>query len=290
VTHETSGPAKRGRKRKQPVHREVALAAKAAVGAQIAFLDIETAPMESYHWALWKQNIGLKMIRTHFSILSFSVSWLGDDRVKHFNTGGKGIDKVRDDRYLCEVLWHILDKADIVVVQNGKSFDIPKINTRMLIHGMPPYSPVKIVDTKLIAKKHFGFASNSLAYMTDLLCTTKKRDHAKFPGFDLWAEMLKDNPEAWAECELYNDDDVLSMKELYLKFRPWVEGHPNVANYNDREKPACPKCGSHHVEKRGFSRTQTGEYQRYQCQDCGGWSRSRYTLNTTGKRKALLSN
>lgn len=256
------------------------------------FLDIETAPLEAYVWALWKQNVGLAQITHDFTILSFSASWEGEDKVHHFNTGGKGKAKVRDDRYLCEVLWHLLDHADIVVVQNGKKFDIPKINARMLDYSMPPYSPIKIVDTMLIAKKHFGFTSNKLQYMTEKYCVTKKRQHEKFPGFELWVEMLKDNPEAWAECKLYNDDDVLSMKELYYKISPWMEGHPNVAVYSDSERTQCPKCGSHRLVKRGFSYTQTGKYQRYQCAEekCGGWARSRYTLNTVGKRKALLSN
>lgn len=257
---------------------------------RLLFLDIETAPLQGYFWALWKQNIGLNQITADFTILSFSFAWDEGGKVMHFNTGGKGPDKVRDDRYLCEVLWHLLDQADIVVVQNGKKFDLPKINARMLAHKMGPYSPVKVVDTMLVAKKTFGFPSNKLQYMTEKYCTIKKRQHEKFPGFELWVEMLKDNPEAWAECKLYNDDDVASMRELYYLFRPWIEGHPNVAAYGDSEKVQCPKCGSHQVVKRGFALTQTGKYQRYQCSSCGGWARSRYTLNTTAKRKALLSN
>lgn len=254
------------------------------------FLDIETAPLEVYTWGLWKQNIGLNQINVDFTILSFSASWDDEETVHHFNTGGRGRAKVRDDRNLCEILWHLLDEADFVVVQNGKKFDLPKINARMLDYKLPPYSPVKIIDTLLIAKKHFGFTSNKLQYMTEKYCTVKKRQHEKFPGFELWVEMLKDNAEAWVECRLYNDDDVRSMRELYFLVRPWMEGHPSVAAYTTSEKVQCPKCGSHQVAKRGFSFTQTGKYQRYQCNSCGGWSRSRYTLNTLGKRKALLSN
>lgn len=278
MQHALPKHGKHGRRKKQPL------------AANVLFLDIETAPLEAYVWGLWKQNVGLKFIKADFTILSFSMAWLNDDKVYHFNTGGKGVDKVRDDRFLCEVLWHALDKADIVVVQNGKSFDIPKINTRMFGYGMGPYSPIKIVDTKLVAKKHFGFSSNALAYMTDRYCTVKKREHEKFPGFELWLAMLRDDPEGWKECRLYNDDDVASMKELYLKMLPWIEGHPNVAAYENHHDVACPKCGSKHVVKRGIARTQTQQYQRYQCADCGGWSRGRYTVAPLAKRKSLLSN
>ena len=40
--------------------------------------------------------------------------------------------------------------------------------------------------------------------------------------------------------------------------------------------------------KKEYSYTNVGLYKQYQCKDCGKWMRSRYTLNTTAKRKALL--
>jgi hypothetical protein len=33
-------------------------------GPKIATLDIETCPLESYTWGLWKQNVGLNQIKT----------------------------------------------------------------------------------------------------------------------------------------------------------------------------------------------------------------------------------
>jgi predicted RNA-binding Zn-ribbon protein involved in translation (DUF1610 family) len=88
----------------------------------------------------------------------------------------------------------------------------------------------------------------------------------------------------------YNEYDVLALEELYLILRPWDRRHPNVDVYDDNnEAHACPVCGSYHVEKRGFARTNSGKYQRFQCQECGAWSRSRFTLNTTAKRKATLT-
>jgi hypothetical protein len=257
---------------------------------KIVTLDIETAPIESYHWGLWDQNIGLEQILSEWTILSYSAKWLGKQEVEYQSTGGKGVNKVRDDSSLLKSLWKILDEADIVVVQNGKEFDIKKINARMLLTGLPPYSPIKIIDTKIVAKKHFGFTSNKLEWMSKHLTEVKKSAHKLFPGFELWKECLKDNPKAWAEMKKYNCDDTVSTEQLYLKMRPWIEGHPNVAAYSTLEKIMCAKCGSQNVQKRGKHLTQCGEYHRFCCKDCGGWSRSRYTLNTENKRKNLLTN
>lgn len=261
-----------------------------ANGPRIVTLDIETAPLQSYHWGLWDQNIGLEQIAVEWTILSFSAKWLGEKKVFYKDTGGRGVDKVRDDKALLEELWNILNEADIVIAQNGQAFDIKKINARMIMAGMKPYSPIKIVDTMLVSKKHFSFTSNKLAWLSGHLTTAKKSEHKLFPGFELWAECMKDNAKAWAEMKKYNCIDTVATEELYLKLRPWVEGHPNVAIYSEMEEMLCPKCNSDKVQKRGKAFTQTGEYHRFQCQDCGGWSRSRYTLNTKDKRKAQLSN
>jgi RNase P subunit RPR2 len=263
---------------------------RSANGPRIVTLDIETAPIESYHWGLWDQNIGLEQIKTEWTILSFSAKWLGTKGVIYKHTGGRGAGKVRDDLGLLKELWSILDEADIVIAQNGQAFDIKKINSRMLMANFKPYSPIKVIDTMLVAKRHFSFTSNKLKWLSGHLTDAKKSEHKLFPGFELWAECLKDNPKAWKEMEKYNCIDVLATEELYLKLRPWIEGHVNVAAYSEMEEMACPKCGSSHVQKRGRAFTQTGEYVRFQCQDCGGWARSRYTINTSSKRKSLLSN
>lgn len=255
--------------------------------ARVVTIDIETAPIESYHWGLWDQNIGLSMVKVDWTILSFSAKWLDSKAVLHWNTGGRGKHRVRDDKHVLDELWKILDQADVVVVQNGRAFDIKKINARLLFHGFKPYSPIKVIDTFASAKKHFDFTSNSLEWLSKHLCETKKSEHKQFPGFTLWAECLKDNPAAWKEMQKYNDIDVLAAEQLYLKLRPWIEDHPNLAVFSSGEEVVCPKCGCE-VKKDGFAYTMTGKYQQYQCKSCGAWARSRYTLNTKTKRESIL--
>lgn len=257
---------------------------------RIVTLDIETAPLEVHSWGLWEQNIGLEMVGTDWSILSFSAKWLGDPKVVYADTGGRGVKKVRDDSALLGQLWEILDEADIVIAQNGAGFDIKKINARLIQAGFKPYSPIKIVDTMLVAKKHFGFTSNKLAFLTDKLTKTKKLTHKKFPGFSLWSACLRDDPEAWAEMKRYNVADTIATEELYLVVRPWIEGHPNVAVYSTSETVSCPKCGGEKLKKNGSSFTQTGSYQRYRCLECGGFARGRQVTNSKEKRRSLLTN
>lgn len=244
--------------------------------AKILTLDIETAPLESYHWGLWDQNIGLEQIKTEWSILAYCAKWLGKKGLIYKDVREQ-VD-MRKDHVLLQNLWKLLDEADIVIGQNVKRFDLKKINARMVMAGMPPYSPVRVIDTLDVAKKRFAFTSNKLQWTSQHLTDTPKLEHRKFPGFILWAECLKGNLDAWKEMEKYNKRDVVSTEAYYLRIRPWIENHPNLGVYRTkqpREAHVCPACDSTNTQKRGVQVTQAFQYDRYQCQACGSWSRAR---------------
>ena len=256
--------------------------------ARIAIGDIETAPLVGNHWGLWDQTIGLNQIVKEWTILSFSWKEFGAPAkdIIYMDTSGKA--DVRDDYDLCVALGKLLDEYDFLIAQNGKKFDLRKIRARLIMHGLPPHSPIRVIDTMLMAKQVAAFTSNKLEWLTDKLTNVPKSKHKDFPGFELWTECLAGNPKAWATMKKYNVRDIVGTEALYLRLRPWVHDHPNINVYNDGEKEACPRCASEKLEKRGYEYTNVGQYHRYRCGDCGGWTRSRYTLNPTAKRKSLL--
>lgn len=259
---------------------------------KILLIDIETAPILGYVWSLWKQNVGLNQIKEEWYILSYCAKWLHEPEIMYRDVR----ENPHSDESLMEPLWKLLDEADIIIGQNGKAFDMPKIQARLIMAGHMPPRPYKVIDTLIMAKQQFRFTSNKLEWMTGEsagLTTLKKNQHSKFPGFTLWAECLKGNPEAWDEMQEYNIPDVTSMEELYLKLRPWYVGHPNLAAYVESTEVLCPKCLSPDIKQHPetpFTFTQTGKYEMYHCNSCGGFSRGRYTRNSTLKRKSLLSN
>lgn len=256
---------------------------------RILFIDIETAPKVTYVWRVWKVNVGINQMIEDQCLLSYAAKWLEEKEVIYSDSSERH--NIRDDRQLVREIHALLDEADIVVVQNGKAFDLPTIKTRMIEMGMQPFSQVKVVDTLLEARKQFNFTFNHLEYLAKRLnCKHQKLKHEKFPGFELWVECLHRNLEAWAEMKKYNIYDVLALEEVYLKMRPWIVGHPNVGVYLDNDDPVCPRCGGVHLQKRGFYRTQFNVYQQYQCKTCGGYPRGRQVLNPTKHRKLQLTN
>ena len=181
-------------------------------------------------------------------------------------------------------------KLTSIVTQNGKKFDAKKLNARFIMNGMKPPSSYKHVDTLQIAKRHFGFTSNKLEFMTDKLCKVyKKLQHGKFPGFELWKQCLLGNMDAWDEIQEYNIHDVLSLEELYVILRPWMNNHPNINLYYEDYSIRC-SCGSTNLEHNGYAYTNLSKFDKFQCQDCGSEVRGRVNLLTKEKRDTLRMN
>lgn len=253
--------------------------------ARILILDIETAPNIAYVWRFFKENVGAKQVIENSYMLSFAAKWLGEEQVYYEDLSNQ------HEKDMLLVLAALLDSADIVVAHNGDGFDLPHIQGRFLLHGIQPPSPYKQVDTVKVARKEFNFPSNSLEYLTNVLdLPVKKGGHKKFPGFELWLGVLRNDPEAWAEMREYNIDDIRALECLYLKFLPFMRFHPNVGVYSDNVSPVCPKCGSDHIHYRGYAHTNIGRYHRFQCNDCGGWGRSRYDIRAQEERKLIMAN
>ena len=255
---------------------------------KILIFDIETAPGLGDIWHCWKANIGVKQLRDRGFIMSWAAKFLDEDYVYYDSCRSFG--KAEEKRIL-ETFKEVIEKADVVVAHNGDNFDMKWIRAQMLYHNMEPVPPIKQVDTLKIAKQQFRFMHNRLEYLANFLGCTPKDQHKEFPGHELWSECLAGNQKAWDEMIKYNIQDVITLEEIYLKLRPWTKGGALAPNLgiND-EGHVCPKCGSHHVQRRGFAYTNVSKFQRYKCNDCGGWSRGRTNVVNKERRKTLLTN
>ena len=247
-------------------------------------LDIETAPSIAYVWDFWQQNIQHDSVIDYQGyIMCFAYSWLGDNHIHCLEN------RTDNDKNLVSEILGLLDEADFVVAHNGKKFDIPFIKARAVIHGLNPPSPFKVIDTLQIAKKEMNFKRNSLEFLAQTLGVGEKLKHNNFPGIKLWDECIKGNDEAWKEMTKYNMQDVSILEKVYIKLRSWYSNHPNITISDNKPYMCCPKCGSSQLHRRGFYYTNKGQYQRYKCLDCGGWSAETYTANTIEQRKRLLT-
>jgi uncharacterized protein YprB with RNaseH-like and TPR domain len=233
--------------------------------SKILLLDIETAPSLGWVWAKWETNV--IDFKSDWYVLSYGYKWLGEKEVKVVGlVDFPGYDRDREnDKQLMKSLWKLLDEADVIIAHNGDKFDIPKVNTRFLTHGLKPPTPYKTVDTLKIARSNFAFDSNKLDDLGRYLKIGRKLPHT---GFHLWMGCMSGDREAWKTMKKYNGHDVELLQDVYNIVRPWDKKHPHI---NQGQAETCPKCASTNVQRRGYNFALLSRSQRYQCRNCAGW-------------------
>lgn len=232
---------------------------------KILLLDIETAPNIAHVWGLWQQNVSLNQLQESSYVMCWAAKWLGDDEVFFNSFVG-----VSHKRMLAKI-HKMLDEADAVIHYNGTKFDIPTLNKEFLKHKMSPPAPYKQIDLLRVARGQFRFPSNKLDYVASSLGLGSKHSHE---GHSLWVKCMSKDKEAWEVMKQYNIQDVLILEKVYYALLPWIKNHPNINIYNGTTDK-CSNCGGSHITKRGFAYSTVGKFQRYQCQDCGTWSKAR---------------
>ena len=251
---------------------------------KILVLDIETAPIKASVWNIWKQNINLDFIESDWFCICWAAKWLNDDSILSDCVTSDEI-KIEDDKRIMKNLWDVIDEADIIVAHNGLAFDIPKVNTRFLFHGLNPPSHYQVIDTLSVIKKEFAITSNKLDYVNQWLGLEKKIK----TDANLWVRCVSGEQEALDYMLEYNERDVEILERNYIRIRGWIKNHPNIGTYTDSEESQCPNCGSHSITWNGKNKhTKVGRYSAFRCNTCGYTGHKRMTNLSKEKRAALV--
>jgi ribosomal protein L32 len=103
----------------------------------------------------------------------------------------------------------------------------------------------------------------------------------------MWLDVMDGNKKAQKLMETYNKQDVVLLEKVYDIVLPWIANHPNRSHHSG--SAVCPNCGSKHLQHRGFAITSVGRQQRFQCQDCGKWSKASESCEKTPKENRINS-
>ena len=262
------------------------------LGAKVLFLDLEVSASIVAAFSMFKHFSTPDHIIQFPYILTYASNWLHEapDQVECY--GLDDFDSFEDDttndKYLVESIWALLDKADIVAIQN-ESFDRGWFTQRCAVHGLPEPSPYRVVCTLKGMKKSMALPSNSLGYATRYFDLPHKK--LAHEGISLWIKCMEGDVEAFGRMKDYNIGDIPTLRELYLKIRAYIPNHPNVALYfgDSEDVMRCGVCGSKHLEKlEGKAYTNLSIFDAYRCGDCGTVKRSGVSETTAKQRKNFL--
>lgn len=238
---------------------------------KILILDIETAPLLGFMWSPWDDTgMGPHQLVHDSFMLTWVAKWRGEEEIYQDVLTPREVKKQNDKR-IVNSLGKLLSEADVVVAHNLDRFDLPKINTRLLYHGLEPIPPMTQIDTLKLAKSAFRVTYNRLDYLGKFLGVGEKIH----TDFDLWRRCYFGDQEALNEMAAYNRQDVHLLERVLDKLVPYVRRLHRLVDPNYDEEHACPTCGSTELVRRGFYRTKTSNFVKYQCKSCRRYSRSR---------------
>lgn len=240
-----------------------------ADGPKVLYLDIEMTPIVAYTWSLWPKAIGINQMIEDPYMLCFGAKWAGSDTVVFKSVHHDGKEQMLRELHM------LLDQAEVVSGWNSASFDSKHIKREFLENGFTPPSPWKELDLMREAKKQFRMPSNKLDYYAQKLGLGAKVQHG---GFQLWIDCMAGDDKAWDLMREYQVQDVDLLPLLHEKLRPWIK-NPTWGVHSDKD--GCARCGSTDAQKRGKYATDAGVYQRFQCNNCGGWFRGTKRLSTS---------
>lgn len=255
--------------------------------AKVLLFDIETAPMLSYHFGLWNQNINTANIYKDGCILTWSAKWLFNEEVIQYKITPEEVEERNDER-IVRALWNILDECDIAIGHNVDGFDKRVANQRFLKWKLNPPSFYETIDTLKHSRKAFKHNSNRLDDICKFLEIEGKMETPK----GLWRDAVEGDEAAIQLMADYCDQDVRILEDVYLAMRSFIKPHPNIGLLEATDNGyTCPTCGGHEFEFAGEYRTYVNIYDNLRCKGCGSLSRSR-TANTPKevRDRLLVSN
>jgi hypothetical protein len=232
---------------------------------------------------LYGANISHNAIIENQSIIS--VAWKWSNSKKIYSTSlldnmSRFKKNVFDDYHPVKEFHKVLNSDDnfVLCAHNGDRFDIKKLNTGFIKHGLPPVQIRQSIDTLKEARRVFRFDSNRLDYLARFLEVGEKMDTG---GYGLWIDVYQAKyPQVGkvADKDLainavkhmvkYNKIDVEILEGIFDKMRPYIKT-PNALLYSDRNGLYCPSCMGQDLMKRGKRYTQARVYQGYGCKSCG---------------------
>ena len=111
------------------------------------------------------------------------------------------------------------DECDVVVTWNGKLFDVPMVNARLMYYRMPILDPKKMHVDLLYQSKKLRFRGNRMDFVSkDLRTKTRKFD---VPAED-WVKAADGQEASLMRIVKHCELDVLLTEELMERLKPLI--------------------------------------------------------------------
>ena len=248
---------------------------------KILLFDIETAPLIAEMWSPWGDAI--RVLRDS-NIICWSAKWLLDDKMYNASLKKKEIIKGDDER-ITRSLWQLFDEADILIAHNLNKFDKKVAQTRFFKYDLKMPSHYQKIDTLVTLKKEFKITYNRLDYVArNFLGYKGKLQTEKYLWHSVTGDIVNDikpDMDAMQRMQDYCDQDVRVLEDVYMRLRPYITNHPNLALWIGSDERICKACGNNHFTQINDYTTLVNVYEAFRCNNCGSVHRSRKPIKNS---------
>lgn len=243
---------------------------------RIISFDLEVSPALGYYYPpTWET--GILKTKERQRLMSFAWQVVGEKKIHARNLSHMDTYKVDpfNDKLLTIELHKVMSSADILLGQNSDQFDVKMANYFFIMNGLAPIPPTKYIDTKKVAKRYFRFQNNTLDNLGEELGFGGK---TQITYKDLWVPaFLEGDKKSWKLMDTYCKNDVDKTTKIYLKMRPFMRSHPNLARITG-EYDSCPRCGGFDYRIKAYRTTDVSRYHQYYCNTCEGYFTDRKAI------------
>jgi uncharacterized protein YprB with RNaseH-like and TPR domain len=124
-----------------------------------------------------------------------------------------------DDHEVVVQIRDWLEEYDYVCTYYGTGFDIPYLNTRLLIHGERPINRIRHVDLYYTAKFQLKLHSNRLAVVAETLFGNSDKTRVLGP---VWTRAAQGDPEAMKYIVDHCQIDVEVLERVFNHLRGFI--------------------------------------------------------------------
>lgn len=242
--------------------------------AKILIYDIEVSPTLGWTYGQYDTNV-LKVEKQPI-LMSFSWKWLGSKEKAQCETLTHLETQAWDDKRLVTKLRDLFNEASLKVGHNIEGFDNKVMMGKFIDYGLKPPAPSKSWDTLKMARRCGKFGSNKLDALGERFGEGRK---TKITHADVWYPLLFGNPAEHAKAAKlmarYNCQDVILDEKIFWRLIPYYQTGMTLGRLIDN--PWVCDCGCSEGQFHGAGFDPVGKYRRWQCNNCGKWSKVRET-------------
>ena len=133
--------------------------------------------------------------------------------------------KTSDEKPLLLKLLNRLERYDVMVTWNGRSFDVPFLTTRLMKHSVDPRPILRKshIDLADVVKSRLRLTFTYLDHVCDFFQIARRKGPMGLDVPHLHVRALEGDKKAAASIRAHCLDDLTATRQVFLKLKPLIE-------------------------------------------------------------------